>query len=476
MNKFGFCTSFLVLFTALLGGLTIGCSSSTDDKPENPPKTENPEKPVVENSLVPSPKEGTIYGTWVNVWVSSSEGWWKKEDNCGLQTCYADGTWKAIDWNNLDYRKMTYENIKNAGVDFVITDNTNGLIQKTELLIDDLEREAVNLKFCVAFSSIYLKDENALRWLLEISKNSRYLNIDNMPAVVCYVTKEEWISNFSGTNNPILKQFYRVWASGEDTSKNKGGWQLEPEDGVGSESDFIAFVSPSVKHMHEAGQVTCWDRSIAMLDYTFGQARLYESNYIIAGSYDDYIERNGWLPLKTDNPIQDGPDPGKVTPSTGIQMFDPWTGEVAEPYLFYNRMKSWIKGEDLYHIPGGILSDGIYKIKKIAGKYLQAPSDYKNRVMVLGQSTSKTYDKFALYHLGNNKYRIVNVYTGKPLRWLNNTIQSADWTSADEGAFQLVLDNNIQEWELEPVTTFIKNESVLKCRIIMANGTPMLLD
>lgn len=468
MNK---CRLFLFMSNLLLGGLLIACDSSNSG---DSLQSDNSDKPVVENSLVPSPKEDVIYGTWVNVWVSSSESWWKEEDNCGLQTFYADGTWKAIDWNNPEYRKITYKNIQNAGIDFVITDNTNGLMQKTEALIADLEREAIDLKFCVALSSVYLKDENALNWLDEVSQNSRYFKIDNMPVVVCYVTKDEWFSTFAGSDNSILKHFYRLWASGEDTFRNKCGWQLEPEDGIDSSSDFITFPTPSV--MHKYGNPSCWSRSIAMLDYTFAQSRFLEPKYVIAASYDDYVERNGWLPLKTDNPIPDGPDPGKVTPGTGIQMFDPWTGDVAEPYLFYNRMKSWIKGEKLYYIPGGVVSDGIYKIKNMDEEYLQASSDYGNQVMGLGQPSSKTYDKFVLYHLGNNKYRIVNVYTGKPLKWLNNAIQSTDWTSADEGAFQLVLDNNMQEWVLEPVITFIENESVLKCRIIMSNGDSMQLN
>lgn len=72
---------------------------------------DNSDKPIVENSLVPSSKEDVIYGTWVNVWVSSFESWWKEEDNCGLQTFYADGTWKAIDWNNPEYREIIYKNV-----------------------------------------------------------------------------------------------------------------------------------------------------------------------------------------------------------------------------------------------------------------------------------------------------------------------------------------------------------------------------
>lgn len=67
-------------------------------------------------------------------------------------------------------------------------------MQKTEALIEDLEREAIDLNFCVTLSSIYLKDENALNWLDEVSQNSRYFKIDDMLVVACCVMKDEWFS------------------------------------------------------------------------------------------------------------------------------------------------------------------------------------------------------------------------------------------------------------------------------------------
>lgn len=57
-------------------------------------------------------------------------------------------------------------------------------MQKMEALIEDLEREAIDLNFCVTLSSIYLKDENALNWLDEVSQNSRYFKIDDMLVVL----------------------------------------------------------------------------------------------------------------------------------------------------------------------------------------------------------------------------------------------------------------------------------------------------
>ncbi len=460
------CFRFILYVVTLLGGVLGACSSSNDEKTDIPPIDE-----PAKETLVPSPKENTIYGTWVNVWVSSSESWWKEEHSCGLQTLHADGTWKGIDWNNWSYRQTVYENIKNAGVDFIIADNTNGLMHKTDALIADLERENIDLKFCVAYSAHLLKDESALNWLDKVSKNPRYFKIDDKPVVACYVAKEEWFSNFVGSQDPILKNFYRLWASGEDTYKNKCGWQVEPEDGIAPESNFVTFATPSVWHKY--GNPSYWSKSIAMLDYTFWQTRVCAPQYVVAASYDDYIERNGWLPLKTENPVLDGPDLPKITPLSGIQMFDPWSGGIADPYLFYNRMKAWIKGEELHHIPGGVLSDGIYRIKKVNGDYLQTTLDYEHQNTVLGRASSQTFDKFVFYHLGSDKYRIVNVYTGKPLKSVDGTILSADWTSADDGVFQLVLDDGVQEWELEPVGTFIENESKLKCNIITSDGNPM---
>ena len=68
------------------------------------------------DTMVPAPKAGTVYGTWIMVWNSSTADWWKKEDIYGLQTVWPDGSWGAMDWNSEDYRMNTYDHLEKAGI------------------------------------------------------------------------------------------------------------------------------------------------------------------------------------------------------------------------------------------------------------------------------------------------------------------------------------------------------------------------
>ena len=81
-----------------------------------------------------------------------------------------------------------------------------------------------------------------------------------------------------------------------------------------------------------------------------------------------------------------------------------------------------------------------------------------------------------LYHLGENRYRIVNVYTGKPLRPEAGKILSADWTSDPSGEFRITAGKGSSEWILEPVGTFFRNEKSLECSLSLSDGSLMGLD
>lgn len=184
-----------------------------------------------------------------------------------------------------------------------------------------------------------------------------------------------------------IETFFHFWVSREDTFRNKCGWQVELEDGV-YKSDIVTFVTPLVKHTPQY-----WSKFLAMLDYTFWQTRKCAPKYVIIGAYDDTPERNGWLPLNTVNTVSIN---SESSPENGIITFDPWTGNIAESYVFYNRMKSWMNNDDLYHISDGILSDGIYRIKSVSGDYLKVNSDFLNNILHREKSTSKTFGKFVL--------------------------------------------------------------------------------
>ena len=454
--------------------LFFSCSPSSSDEPgsddsDNTDNIENPE-PVLPTK-VPEPKEGTIYGTFINVWNSSTETWWEEVDYHGLKTIWPDGTWKAMNWNDEGYRMLTYEKLIEAGIDFIVTDNTNFTTAQTDKMVNEFTRDnSIDLKFCVALGDAQLQYANVMNiWLPSVVNHSHYLKINDKPVLVCYVSKEAWDSKYKNEiAAPEYQGYYKVWACGEHTAADKWGWQIVPADGV-VDSEQATYPTPSVKHQATGtGPRSWWSKSIAMLDYTFWQSRVFAPQYIIASSYDDCSERNGWLPLQTEDAREDGSNGRK--PVSNIQMFDPWTGNIADPYVFYNRMKSWIKGEELYHIDGGILSDGIYRIKNKSGVYIQADSDYMKSNTVYGQSTSKTYDKFVIYHLGDNKYRIVSVYTGMPLKIRDGKILTDVWTSSKEGEFTLTKDNENTEWTFEPIGTFHKDEGKFNCQITMLTG------
>lgn len=57
-----------------------------------------------------------------------------------------------------------------------------------------------------------------------------------------------------------------------------------------------------------------------------------------------------------------------------------------------------------------------------------------------------------------NKYRIVSVYSGKLLTVSDGNIL-LDWSPSNRSEFEISLDNN-GEWELEPIGTFTRNESI----------------
>lgn len=477
MKRFFYYILMIIVLPILFSCSTKSADATDNTDSENTGNTENPddqddkdeEEPP--STKVPDAKDGTIYGTWVNVWVASSESWWNPDEYHGLTTVYPDGTWKGINWLDKEYRKITYDNLINAGIDFIITDNTNGTTGNTDALVKDfVDDPSINLKFCVAFDHTRLSNDGNMYWLSQLIKNPNYLKINGKPVLVCYVAKSMWDNTY---NNEVAaskyQRYYKVWASGEITAPDKWGWQLEPEDGL-VDSELTTYVTVSVKQApgsDENGR-SWWSKSFAMLDYTFAQTRTIAPKYVIAGSYDDCTERNGWSPLRTQGATG-------FTPVTEGQMLDPWTGTIAEPYVFYNRMKSWVKGEELYHIEGGVLSDGVYRLKNISGDYIQANKDYKSPNLLYGESSDKTYDKFVIYHLGDNQYRIVNVYTGMPLKLADGKILTDVWTDAEEGKFSLEKNDENAEWIFEPIYTFLKDEVDFKCQITMSNGT-MTLD
>ena len=102
----------------------------------------------------------------------------------------------------------------------------------------------------------------------------------------------EWYKAYLTSDTPFRSNFSLVWSSGEDSSADKWGWQLEPWVGSVPSKDSM-FVTSSVKW--NSTDPTMWRKSLAWLDYNFALAKKNNPDYIIIGSYDDPTERNGWL-------------------------------------------------------------------------------------------------------------------------------------------------------------------------------------
>lgn len=456
-------------FTLLILTLAMGCSNKSDGGGDG-----NGGKVV--GKLVTPPIPGNVYATWLNVWISSAGSWTSEDHWHGVTVNHGDNVWKSINWENQAWRNIVFKDLVNAGINLVITDNTNGLHPTSDKAFKDIENNGYNLKYCVALGNAQLRNENIMKWVDGIKNNERYFKLDGKPVIIAYVGKNQWVSDFNHPNldklkeyptYDYLKNFTFKWASGEDTTPNKWGWILEPEDGYtgGTES---ALVSPAVKHTSSNTTYTYWSRSMAFLDYSFSVARMYKPKFIIVGSYDDPAERNGWMTMKTANAISD-PDPlGKYSPISGIQIFSPWTGDTSDETVFRRRVEDWIKGRKLEEREGGNLPDGIYRIKNTASqKYLVSDADYTKAQMTVGAKGNKTYDKFALYHIGNEEYRIVNIYTGMPLMIINDMLVSSNWTPKDHSLFSMteVSDNGYDVWDFQPMILFTRLATSAKYRI-----------
>lgn len=458
--------NFLLGILLLLFSLFLGCSNS--DNQSN-----------VEGNLIENPKEGTIYATWVNVWVSDLESWWTPASYNGITVNTGEESWKAINWRNEKYRKLVYDDLVDAGINLIITDNTNGKFDNTKLIANDLKNGEWDLKYCVALKASHMKDATFMKELSAfVEDNPYYYRLNGKPIIIAYVVYRDFLVLQDVSSDEVkafpsyeyFKQFDVKWASGEVTKPNKWGWQLEPQDGyaAGSEADFV---TPSVKHTAVAFDVdsryASWSRSMAFLDYSFALARIYKPDHIIVGSYDDTTERNGWMPMNTTNALY-----------SGCKMYSPWTGDTSDSYVFRKRVEDWIKGNELEVHPGGNLPDGIYRIKnQEADKYMRANSDVAQLEMGLGMMGISTHDKFVLYHISDKEYRIVNVYTGMPLMIEDNVLMTDVWTKEDYGLFSMEETENsgADVWTFEPITLFTEVASSANYKIRVKSSRELLM-
>lgn len=403
------------------------------------------------------PNDGdTQYATWIMIWDRSSESWWNSENTVGA-TIWVNGKWQSIDWRENSQIDEFIQNIKDAGINILICDLTNGwnwLDEKVQYIQSLCAKNG--MKVCVAENSQgnISTFENHARDIWnnfakpDLPNSSTYLIKDGKPVIVCYAIRE-WYNAYKNSNGNYTKKFNLVWASGEDSDKDKWGWQLEPWVGSIPSQDAM-FVTSSVKWSINDED---WRKSLAFLDYNFLLAKQNHPNYIIVGSYDDIHERNSWLVANTINCIH------------GRQMRD--KNGVISIDAYYNRVKEWIEGNPSL-ITGGYIIDGCYwVINKGSGKFFNFQGS-KGKVgtplIQKIQSSTGLADYYWFYHLGDNNYRIISLTSGLSLDLNNKSILEGDtiihnmddnvltqkWTLEDAGDNCFYIKNNFSNMVLQP--------------------------
>ena len=354
---------------------------------------------------------GTTQATWINIWYAATESWFNPASADGIRY-YVNGQWTGMDWDNMDFARAMLTQMKDAGVDVIVFDLTNGFhsyIVTRSHKVAEICAE-LGLKFCIAAGNA---DNNGMnsraattmtQWAGSgAALKSSYYHKDGKPVLVNYVPQSQWNTLVSSASSlTSWNQFNNVWASGREAAANKWGWQLDPTVGTVPSSDTM-FVSGSVFWNSE---LSAWCKSQAWLDYNLLLASTAHPEVLVLGSYDDVSERNGWGFQDTTNA-----DKGEAAYQKDIYgnlTVDGW----------YNRVTSWLSAEGPTVVSGGTLMDGAYKmVNKNSGLLVNTDMlSYSDGVNMQQMSaTGDTTDYVWLYHVGNDNYRICRLSAGKSL-------------------------------------------------------------
>lgn len=411
----------------------------------------------------------TTYATWIMVWYGHDQAWWK-EGAADASLDMVNGQWKTLDWADESRIGHYLDGIKQAGVTVVVADLTNGwgwLDARCKVIMRECAKR--NMKFCVAENSggnvagFEKHSEDVWNNFAgpDAPNHEAYFHYRGKPLIVCYAIRD-WYRAYINSKSPYRSRFSLVWSSGEDSSINKWGWQLEPWVG-GIPSEDSMFVTSSVRW--NPGDGAMWRKSLAWLDYNFALAKKSNPEYVIVGSYDDPTERNTWCTCDTTKC-----EPGK-------QMRD-ITG-VLSSAAHYNRVVEWISSKPST-IPGGLLRDGAYRIvSKTNGKYLDVLDTEKVKqgapgaaLTVSEQQRKAPFGLFWLYHLGGNHYRII-AFPGclalepsvdgsivqnwespdAKQRWTLTRVSSGIYMLKNDATGRPLAVDSIEQWRFKPVLT-----------------------
>jgi hypothetical protein len=165
-------------------------------------------------------------------------------------------------------------------------------------------------------------------------------------------------------------------------------------------------VTPALKWSKDDDQ---WRKSLAWLDYNFALAKKQDPAFVIVGAYDDIIERNSWLVADTKDCI-----PGR-------QMRD--TSGTLSPNAYYDRVTQWISGTPSV-VPGGLLRDGAYRlVNRDSGRRLAVSGGDAGTGLLQKAPDTGTGDEFWLYHLGQNRYKVIALHSGLAVDVLGGTLE-----------------------------------------------------
>ena len=396
-------------------------------------------------------KKSRINVTWLNVWNGSTEFWWSdlaKTTSVNGIKMNINGEFVCMDSAKTTHRQAIATAAFEAGIDVLAMDLTNGY-GGWRSAADGYQRLCYEngKKFTVA---VHPTDAENLEKICRsvwvnyagpgVAKHSpAYLYKDGKPLMILYCTADEFARSVQATTQ-FARYFTFHWASGEDSQKDKWGWQIEPQDGPVASKDSM-FITPSVDWNSPQIHSEAWRSSLAMLDFCFLAAKENQPKFWIIGSMDDMFERNGWMKMDTTNAFyqrQLDPDPNLYrTSGKGLQMRDV-TGAISTD-VYYNRVKSWNTGKVKPFYAGGLLADGAYTLKNTAsGKSFGvirpavAKANDVGAAFYMGRNLTTAMETYYwFYHLGNDVYRIIKLSSGLSLEARNGVLVQ-DWTDTDD--------------------------------------------
>ena len=388
-------------------------------------------------------KKSTIYATWLNVWMGSDASWWKSSPPPSGITALVNGKYVPLNSNDGTFRQYMFNEAKDAGINAIIMDLTNGYSGWYAQSKDYQKLCYENgMKFAAAVAvtpgASNIEDicntiMNNYAKLGATPYSSSYLYKNGKPVLVLYCERSDFDAA-SASTGPNRSKFELVWASGEDSNINKWGWQIEPFVGPMPSNDSM-FVTGSIAY-HESQDT--WRKSLAMLDFCFLAEKVSSPKYAIIGSMDDISERNGWLVADTTNAIYRGLQSRDITGSLSTDVY-------------YNRVKSWINGTAQVFNAGGIINDGAYTIVNSSSgvgfgavRPVQGTSNDLAATLQRGLNLSTDMETYYwIYYLGNNNYRIIKLSSGLSLQADNNNCLIQYWDdNVDSQVWQLKKQTN----------------------------------